>query len=174
LGDQRDEVGAADAADVEAGTVQGGEQSLLGTAEEVEALDGAAFDGTGLGQTVERSDASREVVQTGEVFEVAAVASEQDVTEVGEAVDVLFDGSEGVACWTLLMFYLSVVLEGGDVVGGGLDAQDECKFVVDLDRGFAETMLDAGALDPGCELTADLLGELGKSCAQGRSPRVRL
>ena len=59
------------------------------------------------------------------------------------------------------MFYLSVVLEGGDVVGGGLDAQDECKFVVDLDRGFAETMLDAGALDPGCELTADLLGELG-------------
>src|SRR5580693_7097152 len=65
-------------------------------------------------QTVERSDASREVVQTGEVFEVAAIASEQDVTEVGEAVDVLFDGSEGVACWTLLMFYLSVVLEGGD------------------------------------------------------------
>src|SRR5580692_9768849 len=154
------------------GRWQGGEQSLLGTAEEVEALDGAAFDGTGLGQTVERSDASREVVQTGEVFEVAAVASEQDVTEVGEAVDVLFDGSEGVACWTLLMFYLSVVLEGGDVVGGGLDAQDECKFVVDLDRGFAETMLDAGALDPGCELTADLLGELGSDLVPKEGRRV--
>ena len=114
-----------------------------------------------MGKTVERSDASREVVQTGEVFEVAAVATKQDVTEVSEAVNVLFDGSEGVACWTLLMFYLSVVLEGGDVVGGGLDAQDECKFVVDFDRRFAEAMLDAGALDPGCELTADLLGELG-------------
>ena len=49
-----------------------------------------AFDGTGLGKTVERSDTSREVVQTGEVLEVAAVATEQDVTEVGEAVDVLF------------------------------------------------------------------------------------
>src|SRR5215469_17618982 len=59
------------------------------------------------------------------------------------------------------MFYLAVVLESGDVVGGGLDAQDEGKFVVDLDRGFAEAMLDAGALDPGCELTGDLLGELG-------------
>src|ERR1700745_2217070 len=58
------------------------------------------------------------------------------------------------------MFYRSVVLESGDVVGGGLDAQDESKFVVDFDRGFAEAMLDAGALDPGCELTADLLGEL--------------
>ena len=55
------------------------------------------------------------------------------------------------------MFYLAVVLESGDVVGGGLDAQDEAN----LNRGFAETMLDAGALDPGCELTADLLGELG-------------
>src|ERR1700745_1098682 len=59
------------------------------------------------------------------------------------------------------MFYLSVVPESGDVVGGGLDAQDEGKFVVDLDRGFAEAMLDAGALDPRRKLAADLLGELG-------------
>src|SRR6516165_8617439 len=132
-----------------------------GWLKKVEASEGAAFDEARLGETVERSDASREVVQTGEVFEVAAVATEQDVTQVGKAVDVLFDGSEGVACWTLLMFYLAVVLESGDVVGGGLDAQDEAEFVVNLDRGFAETMLDAGALDPGCELTADLLGELG-------------
>ena len=71
-----------------------------------------------MGETVERPDAGREVVQTGEVFEVPAVATEQYVTEVGEAVDVLFDRSKGVACWTLLMFYLSVVLESGDVVGG--------------------------------------------------------
>src|SRR5262249_47205237 len=104
LDDQRDEVGAAEGADVKAGTGEGGKESLLGTAEEVEALDGAAFDGTGSGKTVERSDASREVVQSGEVFDIAAVATEQDVTEVGKAVNVLFDGSEGVACWTLLMF----------------------------------------------------------------------
>ena len=36
-----------------------------------------------------------------------------------------------------------------------------CEFVVDLDRGLTETMLDAGALDPRRELAADLLGELG-------------
>ena len=53
------------------------------------------------------------------------------------------------------------MLESGDVVGGGLDTQDEAEFVVDLDRGLTETMLDAGALDPRRELTADLLGELG-------------
>src|ERR1700719_5078208 len=56
---------------------------------------------------------------------------------------------------------LAVVLESGDVVGGGLDAQDEAEFVVDLDRRCAETMLDAGSLDPRCELTTDLLDELG-------------
>ena len=59
------------------------------------------------------------------------------------------------------MFHLAVVLESGDVVGGGLDTQDEVEFVVDLDRGLTETMLDAGALDPRRELAADLLGELG-------------
>src|SRR5215831_7832092 len=134
---------------------------MFGAAEEVETPDSAAFDGARLGETVEGPDAGNEVVETGEVFEVAAVATEHDVTEVSQAVDVLFDGSEGVACWTLLMFYLPVVLESGDVVGGGLDAQDDGKFIVDLDRGFAEAMLDAGALDPGCELTGDLLGELG-------------
>jgi hypothetical protein len=40
-----------------------------------------------LGETAERPDAGREVVQTGEVFEVAAVATEQDLTQVLEAVD---------------------------------------------------------------------------------------
>src|ERR1700680_2677620 len=59
------------------------------------------------------------------------------------------------------MFHLAVVLESGDVVGGGLDTQDVAEFVVDLDRGLTETMLDAGALDPRRELAADLLGELG-------------
>lgn len=59
------------------------------------------------------------------------------------------------------MFYRAVVLESGDVVGRGLEPQDEAEFVVDLDRGFAKTMLDAGALEPRCELAADLLRELG-------------
>jgi hypothetical protein len=53
LGNQRLEVGAAEAGDVEAGGLQGGEQGLFGTAEKVEAPDVAAFDWTGLGETVE-------------------------------------------------------------------------------------------------------------------------
>ena len=132
------------------GRCRGGEQGLFGAAEKVKALEVAAFDGPGLGETVEHPDARREVVQTGEVFEIAAVATKQDLTEVVEAVDGLSDGGEGTGCRALPMFHLAVVLESGDVVGGGLDAQDEAEFVVNLNRGFAETMLDAGALDPGC------------------------
>src|SRR6516164_6970667 len=104
---------------------------------------------------------AEKVVQTGEVFKITAVAAEQDFMQVGEAVDRLSDGGEGAASRTVPMFYLAVVLESGDVVGGSLDAQNQAEFVVDLDRGFAEAVLDAGTLDPGCELTADLLGELG-------------
>src|SRR5437016_10793117 len=74
---------------------------------------------------------------------------------------VFLTGGQGASCRALAMFHLAVVLESGGVVGGGLDRQDEVEFVVDLDRGLTETMLDAGALDPRRELAADLLGELG-------------
>jgi hypothetical protein len=75
LAEQRQEISAAEAGDVEGGTLQGREQGLLDAAEEVEPFDIAAVDGTRLGEAVEGSDPGREVVQTGEVFEVAAVAA---------------------------------------------------------------------------------------------------
>ena len=73
--------------------------------------DGAAYDGVRLGETVERPDASRKVVQTGEVLEIAAVATEQDLTQVVEAVDRLSEGGEGAGCWALPMFTLRSCLK---------------------------------------------------------------
>ena len=58
-----------------------------------------------MGETVEHPNASREVVQTGEVFEIAAVATEQDFTQVVEAVDGLSDGGEGTGWRALPMFH---------------------------------------------------------------------
>jgi hypothetical protein len=52
-----------------------------------------------------------------------------------------------------------MVLEEGDVVGCGLDAQHDAVLVIHLDRARAEAMLDAGALDAGGELRANLLGQ---------------
>ena len=48
----------------------------FGAAEKVQAPEIAAIDGTGLGETVERANAGREVVQAGEIFEIAAIATE--------------------------------------------------------------------------------------------------
>src|ERR1700724_2729424 len=93
--------GAGGARGVERGTLQGREQGPFVAAEKVAAVDVAAFGGTGLGETVERPDASREVVQTGEVFEIATLATEQDLTEVVEAVDGLSDGGKAAGCWAL-------------------------------------------------------------------------
>src|SRR6202023_781599 len=67
---------------------------------------------------------------------------------------------------------LAVVLESRDLVGGGLQAQNEAEFVVDLDRGFAETMLDAGPRDARFELAPDLLGELGSDLVAEKSGDV--
>ena len=49
---------------------------MLGAAEKVQAPEIATIDGTGLGETVERANAGREVVQAGEIFEIAAIATE--------------------------------------------------------------------------------------------------
>ena len=110
------EVGAAEAGNIESGPLEGRKQGLFGVAEE-----------------------------------------EQDVTEVAEAVDVLFVGSKGVACWTVPMFYLAVVLERGDVVGGGLRCAgrqlgvDEAEVVMHdvmaaLERSLAQEMPLTGAM----------------------------
>ena len=81
LGEQRPEVGAAQAGDVEAGTLQGREQALFDAAEKIAALESAPFDGTRLGEPVERADAGRDIVQTGEVsLDVLKLFSLQLVT----------------------------------------------------------------------------------------------
>src|SRR6516165_3936122 len=113
LAEQRQEISAAEAGDVEGGPLQGREQGLLDAVEEIEPSDIAAVDGTRLGEAVEGSDPSREVIQTGEIFEVAAVATAQDLTEVVEAVDILLEGCEAVSSRAVLMFHLAVVLESG-------------------------------------------------------------
>ena len=57
LAEQRQEISAAEAGDVEGRTLDGGKQGLFGATEEVETPDSAAFDGARLGETVEGPDA---------------------------------------------------------------------------------------------------------------------
>ena len=109
MAEQRQEVGAAEAGEVEGGALEGCEQSLFGAAEKVEPSDVAAVEGTGLGEAVKGANAGREVIETGEIFEVAAVAAAEDLTQVSEAVDGLLDGGEGTGCRAVPMFHPAVV-----------------------------------------------------------------
>ena len=63
------------------------------------------------------------------------------------------------------MFHLAVVLEKRHLVGRGLDPQYAAEFVIHLDRGFAEVMLDAGPLDAGGKLATHFLAQLRRDLA---------
>ena len=155
-----EKVGAADAGDVDPWILQGVQQGTLAWFEEVEALDGLVLDLARLCQPVEGTDASGEIIQCGEMGEIAPIAAEQNFAQVDQAVDAFLDGSQFAGWWSFPVFHLAVVLEKRNVVGGGLDAQHDAALVVHLDRGFAEAMLHACALDAGGKLRADLLSQL--------------
>jgi hypothetical protein len=74
-------------------------------------------------------DAGRDIVEGREVREVAAVAAEQDVTKVDQAVDRLLDRGQRPGGRPLPMFHLAVVLEEGHVVDDGFNAQDDAELV---------------------------------------------
>src|SRR3984893_6647009 len=95
---------------------------MIDRVKEVDSLEGLVLDGARLGEPVEGTDTGREVVERCEVRQVAAVAAEQDLTEVDEAVDGLLDGGEDPSRRPLPMFHLAVVLEKGDVVDCRLNA----------------------------------------------------
>ncbi|MBK8580230.1 MAG: hypothetical protein IPN78_19165 [Candidatus Accumulibacter sp.] len=61
---------------------------------------------------------------------------------------------------TIPMFHLAVVLEEGNVVGRGFQAQHTVELVVHLDRYLAKMVLDAGALDTRREAAAEFLRQL--------------
>ena len=73
LAQEGSEVGTADTTDVEFGTLKRAQQGLLSGVEEVEALEAMAIDDLGAGQSMQVAIAGGEVVQCGEIFEIAAI-----------------------------------------------------------------------------------------------------
>src|SRR5579883_647041 len=157
---QANQVGAAHAVDIELGTLQGAQKPWLGALEEVQSLDRTLRVAPLLGQAVQRPNAGAVIVDGGKELEVAAVAAEQDLAQVDQAVDRLLQRGEFAGAATFAMFHLAVVLEKGHVVHGRLDPEHQADLVVHLHLRLPQTMLDAGALDPGLETRSDFLGEL--------------
>src|SRR5579885_2474329 len=157
---QADQVSAAHAMDVELGTLQGSEQVLFGALEEVQSLDRAVGISFLLGQAIQCPNAVAMILDGGEELQVPAIASEEDLAQIDEAVDRLLQRGEFASGAAFAGFHLAVVLEKGHVVDGGLDAQHEADLVVHLHLRLSQAMLDAGALDAGLQARAELLRQL--------------
>ena len=82
-------VGPADTSDVDPWILQGMQQRAVPGFEEVDPPDGLAVHVARLGQAAKRTNPGREVVQSGEVGEIAPVTPEQDFTQIDQAVDAL-------------------------------------------------------------------------------------
>ena len=148
---------AGQAADVELASEQGGEHSKVITMEEVEAAEGPFSFANGPGDLVQVLDAIGGIVEGGEKVEVAAVRGPHQFAQNGQAVDGLLDRSELERAGPVSLFHLSVVLEKANVVGHGLDPQDEAVFVIHLDGHLPHVVLDASALDACVEVAAQLV-----------------
>jgi len=71
MGQEARQIGTADAPDVELGTLQSAQQSLLRRVEEVEPLERMAVDGLGAGEPMQVAVTGGEVVECGKVFQVS-------------------------------------------------------------------------------------------------------
>jgi hypothetical protein len=116
----RKKVGAANAGDIEGRPLKSAQQPLFDGIEEIDAFDGLAGHDARCGKAIERSGAGREIVEGGEEGQIPAISANQDLAKVGRAVDSPFDRGQVAGGRPLAMFHFAVVLEGGDVVGGGL------------------------------------------------------
>jgi hypothetical protein len=76
LFDERQQVGAPDTGDVHPRVLQSVQQRVVERIEEIDPLDGLVLDLARLGQPVERTNTSAEVVQDRQMFQITAVAAE--------------------------------------------------------------------------------------------------
>ncbi len=73
------------------------------------------------------------VVKGGDEFQVATVAGLQNIGQGKQAVNGLFQGGNFEHPVAVALLHFPVMFELGNVVDGGLNAQDCAKFVVHLD-----------------------------------------
>jgi hypothetical protein len=143
--------------DVEFAACDGFEQFLIVIIEEVETRIGALIIDDGARQLVEIPHSGTGIIHRGDELEVSTVGGGKDFVQGTEAVDGFFHGGPTHRRRAVAVFYLSVVLEEGNVVGCGFDAQDQGEFVVHLDRHLTHVVLDASAFDACVKVVPNLV-----------------
>ena len=120
------------AADVELATGDGFKQELVFGVEEVEAAMGAEVFADGARELLDVVVADAGILDCRQELQIAAIGGGQQFGQWGQAVDGFPHGSPLGFAGAVAMFYLPVVLEKGNVVDGGLDAENEAGFVIEL------------------------------------------
>ena len=83
----RGQIGATQTAHIGLATLQGTQQGLLGSVEEVESLDPVLANRLGLAEFDQIAQSRTRIVQTGQERQVALVAAQQYLAQVDQAVD---------------------------------------------------------------------------------------
>src|ERR1051325_370855 len=156
LGEDATEIADLEAAQVEFAASESEQERAVIGVEEIEPAPAALLVADGLREAFEVPASGTVVVEAGEEFEITAVGGTEEPGEDAQAVEGLLDGGELGLAAAVAVFHRAVVFEEGDVVGDGLDTQDMAELVVHLQRGAAHLVTDAGALDAGVEVVADL------------------
>src|SRR5436309_1894657 len=137
-------------------------QGLIFLIKEVESGVTALVINNRLRDFVQMFDPRTAIIESGNELQVPLVGSGQDLTQRSEAVNASFhlrpcEIPLFTAALLAAMFYLTVVLEKGNVIGRRLDPQNQAELVVHLDGYRTHVMLDAGSLDPRVEVVAHLV-----------------
>ena len=155
------QVGVFEATDRELAAKENAKEFDVAIIEQIESTVGAVVGTHGFGYLVEPFNAVGGIVDGGEKLNVAAVGVEQELDEVLEAVNIFLHRRELKGGCPVAVYYLAVVFEKGDVVGGCLDAQHDAVFIVHFNGGFSHVVLDACSLNAGMEIIAEFILVVG-------------
>ena len=152
----RAKIGPPDTRDVDPWILQRVQQRGIARFEEVDYLHLSLSGLTRLAEPSDGADAGGEVVQRGQLCQIASVTADQYLSQVDQVVDSRLDGRQFAGHWTVPVFHLALVLEKESVSCCGLDARHDAGFGLRLDRGLADAVLTARPRDAGGELRANL------------------
>jgi len=139
------------AADVVFAPSDGFKEQLIVWVKEIESGDGSVVIFGGTGQFLQFVVSGTGVVDDGDEFEIPTISCGEKLAQCRKAVNGFLHGSPLGFPASIAMFYLTVVFEKGDVIDGGLNAEDERELVVHLDGDRSHGVLDASAFNANVE-----------------------
>ena len=122
---------------------QGAKQGGILLCEEIKALEAMIVLHLGFRQAMQSLDADFWGGDGRDELEVALIGRLQDFSQGWQTVDGLFHRRPLHRGGAIPMLHLAVLLEEGDIVDGGFDAQDQVEFIVQLDRNGSHLMFEA-------------------------------